>query len=126
MNSIMKKAVAGLVAGAALVGAVGAPAAEAQRFGGPRYGWHGGYGGYRGHYGYRGWGPGAAVGAGILGLAVGAALATPRYNYGYDYGYAPPPPPPAYGYGYRGYYVPCRPHLIWDPYIGEYVRSRGC
>lgn len=122
MNNLLKKAVTGLVAGAALVGAVAAPA-EARGY-------------YRGGYGYhhgigRG---GAAVLGGIAGLAVGAAIASPRYNYapaygyggGYGGGYGYAPPPQAY-YGYGGgYYEPCRPRVIWDPYIGQYVRSRGC
>ncbi len=67
--------------------------------------WHG-----HGHYYHRG---GAAVGAGILGgivgLGVGAAIASGGYNpyyyapppavyYGYPYSYYAPPPPVYYGY----------------------------
>src|SRR5580704_1860214 len=60
--------------------------------------------------------PGVAVAAGILGLGIGAAIASdhPRYHRQYYYGpppgayyapppvvyYAPPPPPPVYYYGY--------------------------
>jgi hypothetical protein len=77
-------------------------------------GWHGGY--YHGGWHRGGWGPGAAVGAGILGLAVGASLASPHY-------YAPAPYyGPAYGYGYG----PCYSHVRWDPYLGHYVRVGGC
>jgi hypothetical protein len=51
-----------------------------------------------------------AIVAGVLGLAIGAAIAggtrdNDRYErsdrgYGYGYGYAPPPPPRYYGRGY--------------------------
>jgi hypothetical protein len=95
---------------AGLLTALPTPVA-AQRYGG---GWHGGgwYGGHRGYYGYRpyygypgyyGYGPypyynGAwvAVGAGVLGVMIGSAIARPYY-YPYPYApviYAPPPPPP--------------------------------
>lgn len=65
----------------------------------------------------RGGGNGAAVavGAGILGLAVGAAIASDRprgYVVERDYVPPPPPPPPSYYYegpgyygGYNGYYA---------------------
>jgi hypothetical protein len=66
-----------------------------------------------------GWGPGAAIGAGILGLAVGASLAHPAYAYG--------PPPPAYYYGGPGYYgYACRSYWHWSPYYGRYVRVERC
>ena len=75
-------------------------------------GWYGGggYAGYGGYYGYRpyygnyygypgyhggyhdGW---IAVGAGVLGVLIGSAIARPAYAYPYPV-YAPPPvPPPA-------------------------------
>ena len=115
----MKKVLTGALAALTLVGAAAATVtpAAAQPW---RGGYHGGYGGYRGGYGYRGgWGPGAAVGAGILGLAVGASLAHPAYGYGYGYG----APGPYYGgYGYYG----CRTHLRWNPYWGGYERVRAC
>jgi hypothetical protein len=71
------------------------------------------------HGGYRGYGPGAIVGAGILGLAVGAAVAGPHY-----YGY----PPPGYyaGPAYYGYYGGCHSHWRWDPYVGRYVLVNRC
>lgn len=70
-------------------------------------GWHGGGRDY-----HRGGGgaAGAAIVGGIVGLGLGAALASNGYNYGYApppvyYGapsgyYAAPPPPVYYGYGY--------------------------
>lgn len=80
-------------------------------------GWHGG-GGWHGdrgwHGGYRGGGgnAGAVIAGGLLGVAVGAAIASdhrPYYDgpaYGGYYAPPPPPPPPYYeGYEYRdGYY----------------------
>ena len=70
--------------------------------------WHGGYGG------------GALLGAGLLGLAVGAAVAGGPHYYGY--------PPPAYysGPAYYGYYGGCRSHWRWDPYVGRYVAVERC
>jgi hypothetical protein len=131
----MRKLITSAAAGLALAGtAIGAAApADAQRWHGGRGGYGRGYGGFGGYgrgYGY-GWhrgGSGAAVAAGILGLGVGAALASNRGYYGggyygyapvYGYGYAPPPPPYAYG----GY---CRSDWQWDGYRGRYVRVRFC
>ncbi|MFN3513237.1 MAG: hypothetical protein ACK41C_09345 [Phenylobacterium sp.] len=91
---------------------------------------------------------GAAIAAGIAGLAIGAALASssrdrgyydrryydrgyyggghyaPRY---YDRGYYGPP----VRYGYyeprrRHYSRTCRTYSRWDPYYGGYVRVRRC
>lgn len=88
--------------------------------------WHGGYGGYGGWHGgyHHGGGAGLAVGAGILGLAAGAAIASRPYYGGYarpyyggygGYGYyAPPPPPVYYGYGYG--YRPCGRWAAWHGY----------
>lgn len=101
MNKMMKTVLVGAAAAATLGGAtLGAGQAEA-----------------------RGWGPGAAIGAGILGVAVGASLAQPHY--------APEPvyygPPPAYYAGPGpGYYDACRAHWRWDPYWGRYVRVERC
>lgn len=116
----MRKFITASAAALALTGAtLGASAADAQRWGGRGY--NGGYHGY-----HRGGGAGWAVGAGILGLAAGAAIASssrPYYGgYGGGYGYyAPPPPPPGY---YGGGY--CRSAWRWDGYIGRYVRVRYC
>lgn len=124
MRKILTASVAAVALAATSLGA--AAPAEAQR-------WHGGggyHGGYRGHY--RGGGAGWAVGAGILGLAAGAALASNRGYYGYApgyyapaYGYAPGyyAPPPGYYYGGRGY---CRSDWRWDGWAHRYVRVRYC
>jgi hypothetical protein len=98
----MRKMITTAAAGLALAGGMLATAtpAEARRY-----------------YSHRGGGNDAAiaVGAGLLGLAAGAAIAS-RPSYGYDYYdagpdyyapppvyyYAPPPPPVVYSYGYYG------------------------
>ena len=79
--------------------------------------YHGGYG-YRGGWDHHGGNGGAALVAGIAGLAIGAAIAEsghPHYRGGYAYGYGYP----AYGYG--GYGVCETRHWTWDPYIGRRV-----
>src|SRR2546423_14677603 len=66
------------------------------------YGYHGSYNNYRG-YGYHDRGgnvAGAAIGAGILGFAVGALATSQSHSYGPAYGYGPP------GYGYNGHGSP--------------------
>ncbi len=105
----MNKIVTGALAALTLGGAIAATTvpADAQPF----------RGGYHGGYGYRGPGVGAAVGAGILGLAVGAAIAHPAYAYPATPYYAPAPYyvpapyyapaygyAPVYGYGYHPYW----------------------
>ena len=107
------------IGGATLAGAV---PAEAQGYHG---GGHGGWGGHGGGYGYggyygRGHGRdygGYVLGAGILGIALGASLAHPYYG-----------PPPGYyaGPGYWGYYGGCRGYWRWDPYWGRYIREDRC
>src|SRR3569623_1820401 len=86
--------------------------AEAQRQGGYRGGYHGGYHGHRG-----GDAAGAAMLGGIVGLGLGAAIASNHGGY-YDRGY----------YYDRPYYY--RPHCWsewrWDPYWGRDVRVRVC
>ena len=108
----MMKLITGAVAAATLGGAaLAGTGAQAQ-------GWRGGYGGY-----HRGYGNGALVGVGLLGLAAGVAIADrPHYGYGGGYGYAP-----AYydGGGY-GYYGGCRTAWRYDPYIGRDVPVRHC
>ena len=81
---------------------------------------------------------GVAVASGLLGLGVGAAIASDHRHY--DDGYyappppppvavtyyappPPPPPPPSYSYDYVQH---CRVFDRWDPYAGHYVRSRRC
>lgn len=76
------------------------------------------HGWYRGG---RGNGAAVAVGAGILGLAVGAAIASDRprgYVVERDY-VAPPPPPPTYYYETPGYYP------SYDGYYAQPVYPRG-
>ena len=78
---------------------------------------------------------GAAIAAGIAGLAIGAALA------GNDHGYYAPapayygPPAPAYygpapvyseGPEYYSYYRHCRTEWRWSPRWDRYERVRAC
>jgi len=62
-------------------------------------------------------GPGPVIGAGILGVAIGASLAHPYYG-----------APPAYyaGPGYYGYADGCRAYWRWSPRFGRYVRDERC
>jgi hypothetical protein len=115
---MMKKILAGAAAALTLGGALAATAtpADAQ--------FRGGYGGYHGGYygGYhRGYGGGAVLGAGILGLAVGAAIAGDNHRY-----YAAPPPAYYYGPSYYSYYGGCHTSWRWDPYYRHYVEVNRC
>jgi hypothetical protein len=82
-----------------------------------------------------------AISAGLIGLGVGAALASDGYGHrGYYYGrgyYGYDPYP--YGYYGRGYYRPygwggayyghrrhCWTQKVWDPYLGRRIRVRHC
>src|SRR3954452_16575847 len=111
MEVLMRKVLTAALAAIILGGAVAATAAPAQAQGYHHGGWagnRGGWGGYRGGYGGYCWDgghrhhndvAGPAIAAGVVGLALGAALASnsnhynhPRYGYApgyYDYGYAP-------------------------------------
>jgi len=117
MRKFLTAATAALALGGVTLGA--AAPAEARYHGG----WHGGYHGH-----YRHGGSSAALAAGIIGLGVGAAIASDRGYYGrgyYDYApayYAPPPPPP--GYYYEGPY--CRSDWRWDGWARRYVRVSYC
>lgn len=65
---------------------------------------------------------GVAIGAGILGLALGAAIASHHdYDRPYYGGYA-------YGPGYygNGYAASCRSYWRWSPYYGRYVLAERC
>ena len=124
------KITTGLIAGATLV-ATASPA-EAQ--------WRHRY--YR-HHGDR---TALAIGAGALGLAVGAAIGSgSRYNRGYygdryyyGGGYYGRPyaynyydgyygRPYGYDYGYRSYYAPrCWTERQWDDWRGRWRRVRVC
>lgn len=104
MRKMLTAGLAALTFGAAAATAAIPATADARPF----------HGGYHGHY-HHGNG-GAAIAAGIAGLAIGAALADNHrgYDYGYGYGY------PAYGYGY-GYRTCISRHWVWDPYLGRRV-----
>ena len=99
----VKKLAAGALAALTLAGGAAATATPAAA-----QPWRGG------GYHHSGWGPGAAIGAGLVGLAVGAAIADhPHYAYGYGPDYGPG------GYG-------CRTAVRWNPYWGHYERVRAC
>jgi len=116
---MMRKALTAAMAALMLGGAVSATAIPAQARGYDR-GWHGG--------GYRHDNGGAVAAAGIVGLALGAALASDHgYRHSYGYGYRP---------YYSSYYGPdyydgppvyrvCESERwVWDPYIGRRVPVR--
>jgi opacity protein-like surface antigen len=109
----MRKALTAAIAAITLGGAVCAAAApaEAQH-------WRGGYG--HGYYGghYRHDNGGAAVAAGVVGLALGAALAS-NHNYYHGGYYAP-----AYAYDYPAYRTCETTRWVWDPYVGHRVPVR--
>ena len=112
MKKLLTAGLAAMTLGGSILGAA-APASARD------WDHHGGHGG---HYHDNG----AAVAAGIAGLAVGAALAGGNGYHapqGYYYG-----PPPAYydGPAYYSYYHSCRVTWRWDPYWGRYVRVRAC
>ncbi len=104
----MRKILTGAAAALTCAASLGATATSAQAD--P---WHGGW-----HHEGNGWG---YVGAGLAGLAIGAAIAGdhPYYHhYGYGYG-------PYYGYGYGYGYGTCVGYRhVWDPYWGGYVTRR--
>lgn len=112
----MRKFLAASMAALTFAGAIGVGAASAQPYR------------YRDYDRHRHDDAGAAVAAGIVGLALGAALANGgrgSYADGYYYG------PPRYAYNY--YYGPryggprhCRTRMVWDPYIGDYVQQTRC
>ena len=120
----MRKALTAAMAAITLGGAVCATAApaQAQRYHGGGYGGH-----YSGRYYGHGNNGGAAIAAGVVGLALGAAIASdhPHYYRGY---YAPGYyGPPAYAYGYApgyGYQTCVTTRWVWDPYIGRRVPVR--
>jgi hypothetical protein len=116
MNSMLKKMGLGAVlAATALSSAV---PAEAQRHGGYRGGYHGGYHGHRG-----GDAAGAALLGGIVGLGLGAAIASNHGGY-YDRSYYYDR---RYYYDRPHYYRPhCWSQWRWDPYWGRDVRVRVC
>lgn len=112
----MRKTLTAALAALTLGGAISATAvsgADARPY------YHGGY--Y--HGGYRG-GNGAAVVAGVAGLAIGAALASnhgPYYHgyYGPGYAYGP-----YYGPAYYGPATCVTTRWVWDPYLGRNIAQR--
>ncbi len=126
----MKTFLIGIASLAALASPIAA-SAQSWNHGGGYGGYHasngyrgGGYGGGYGRgYDRRGDGAGLAIGAGVLGLVAGAALASShhdyddrRYGYGYDNGY---------GYGYGRCYLQSQP--VYGPYGDvEYQQVRVC
>ena len=121
MKAFWKAGIAAVALGASTLVAI-APA-DAQRWGRGYYGR--GYGG--GHYYRRGGSrTGLAIGAGILGLAAGAAIASSNnrgYGYGGGYNGYYGGGPYADGYSYREV---CQVTREWDPYRERYVRVRYC
>lgn len=121
MKSWMGKVALSAVAVGAMVAAT--TPAEARPYG---RGYYGGHGGYSHHYrGYRGDRAGLAIGAGILGLAVGSALASRDRGgyYGGGYGYSYAPPPRYYAPGpYYSDYGRCWWDREWDGYGWRRVR----
>lgn len=123
----MRKLLSTSAAVLAIAGAtLGAAAPAEARYHGGRY-----YGGYHHHGGGR---TALALGAGILGLAAGAAIVDNRRAYRsyapayYGGGPAYYGGAPAYydgGYGYdRG--PDCRTDFRWDRYAQRYVRVESC
>lgn len=112
----MRKTLAAGLAALTFGGAVAAAAIPATAEARPYHGYHRGWDRHHGNDA-----AGAAIVAGIAGLAIGAALADSgnhhSYYRSYGYGYAPGYYDD-YGYGYRT----CETrHWVWDPYIHRRV-----
>jgi hypothetical protein len=130
MRKTLAAGMAALTFGGAVAAAAIPATADAREWhGGGGHGYRGGYGGYGGYRGHNN--NGAALVAGIAGLAIGAALADGggRHHgyargYGYNYGYAPSYYDGGYDYGYRPYAVCESRRWVWDPYIGRRVPVR--
>ncbi|MDP1028096.1 hypothetical protein Q5H91_12810 [Sphingomonas sp. KR1UV-12] len=107
MNGLMRKAGLGIALAATALTA--AAPADAQR-----------WGRYR-HYDRGGNAAAGAVLGGIVGLGIGAAIASNNRSRYYDRGYyydAPPPPPPVYRD--RGYYYDDYRPRCWTEYRRDY------
>ncbi len=123
MRNWIKKGVAALVLAGTVAG-VAAPA-QARWYGGRYYGYH--HGGDDAGY---------AILGGLVGLGIGAAIASDHRDRYYDRGYYPPRygyyDAPRYGYDgyyarpYRPYYRQCVVRREWDGYRGGWVRIRSC
>lgn len=110
----MRKSLAAVMAAITVGGAVATAALPAQA---QRYERHD-------HHRHRNDAAGAAIAAGIVGLALGAALTSNHNNYSYgphyDRGYYPR------GYYYEPGYRVCESRRwVWDPYIGRRVLIRS-
>jgi hypothetical protein len=113
MKKVLTAALAALTLGGAV--ATAAAPADARPYDGHYYG--------GGHY-YRHDNGGAAVAAGVVGLALGAALASNAHPYYYDRGYYDRGyyGPAYYGPGYYAPYRVCETtRWVWDPYVGHRV-----
>jgi hypothetical protein len=96
--------------------------AEAQHYRGG-YGGHY-YGGGR-YYGHGRDNGGAAIAAGVVGLALGAALASNNHGYyGHNYYSRSYYAPDYYDYDYPAYQTCVTTRWVWDPYIGRRVPVR--
>jgi hypothetical protein len=121
MRKILTAALAALTFGGAVAASTAPAEAQAyHRWGGG--GWHGG--GYR-YYGHGHSDAGVAVAAGVVGLALGAAIASDHgggryYGRGY-YGGGYYDYPGYYGYYREGYRVCESSHWAWDPYAGRHI-----
>ncbi len=119
MKTILTGALAALTIGAGALASVPASAET--------HNWHGGYE-HRGNEG------GAALAAGLAGLAVGAAIAGDHggyYDRGYGYGYGQPAyyaAPPAYyaGPSYYSYSGRCHAEWRWNRHWRRYTQVRAC
>jgi hypothetical protein len=125
----MRKFLTAALAALTFGGAVAATAAPAEA---RPHGYHGGYYGGHRYYGrHHDNDAGVAIAAGVVGLALGAALASDSGSRGYyDRGYRG-------GYGYSSYYDPgygyyddgyrvCESRrMVWDPYIHRRVMVRS-
>ncbi len=118
MKTLLTGALVALTASAAIVAANPASAEP--------------HGRYR-HYGHDG--AGTAVAAGVLGLALGAAIAGGHDGYyGRGNGYGPragyyydgPPPGWYAGPSYYTYHERCSTEWRWDREWGRYIRVRAC
>lgn len=130
----MRKTLTAALAAATFVsGFAAAGAADARPRGHDRYYYDNGYYDGRRYRRHRD-NDDAAIAAGVLGLALGAALASGSnsgrtryyerryYDDGY-YGRGYYAPPAYYG---RRYSRTCRTTSYWDPYYGGYVERRRC
>ena len=127
----MKKVITAALTALTLVTALGTgvTAASADEYRGrdERHSWGGGDRYDRGER-HRDRDGGALIGAGLLGLVVGAAIASSdRHERPAEPVYYREPPPAYYnGPYYYGYVGECRVHYQWDSYYRRYVEIERC